>query len=71
MVLSRKQVRKRGQRRDPNDLQGRAPSDTDSALEDSDSESGTEGEEEDSESDHQPEEAESARPKRKGNIAIF
>ncbi len=61
------QVRKRGNRRDPNEV-GHAASDTDSALEDSASDSDSEAA--DTDPDQSDGDAADARPKKKGNIVI-
>ncbi len=63
------QVRKRGNRRDPNEVAGAGhASDTDSALEDSASD--TDSEAADTDPDQSDADAADGRPKKKGNILI-
>jgi hypothetical protein len=63
------QVRKRGNRRDPNEAGAGHASDTDSALEDSASDSDSEAADTDP---HQSDgDADDGRPKKKGNIIII
>ncbi len=63
------QVRKRGNRRDPNEAGAGHASDTDSALEDSASDSDSEAA--DTDPDQSDADAADGRPKKKGNIIII